>query len=87
MLDAPTGAEKLARLTAFLDRHHDIRDNNRAHTLPTTGLEGYFHPRYVLSTPTEYQDKPGKGARQCRNAAAEQEVPAVLGALSKDGSG
>jgi len=42
LFDAPTGEDKQARLTAFLDQNADIRDNDRAHTLPTTGLEDYY---------------------------------------------
>lgn len=42
LFDAPTGGDKQGRLTAFLDQNADIRDNNRAHTLPTTGLEDYY---------------------------------------------
>ncbi|CAN7767517.1 ATP-binding protein [Variovorax sp. LjRoot175] len=42
MFDAPTGPEKAARLETFLNHHPHIRDNERAHTLPTLGLEDYY---------------------------------------------
>ncbi|MFZ7338309.1 hypothetical protein ACLS0R_18965 [Comamonas jiangduensis] len=42
LFDAPTGADKQTRLSSFLDLNPDIRDNNRAHILPTTGLEDYY---------------------------------------------
>lgn len=42
LFDAPTGDEKGARLQRFLDEHPHIRDNARAHTIPTLGLEDYY---------------------------------------------
>jgi len=42
LFDDPIGEDKKARLDDFLGQNRDIRDNNRAHTLPTTGLEDYY---------------------------------------------
>ena len=42
LFDNSTGPEKTQRLQAFLAAHPDIRDNGRAHMLPTFGLEDYY---------------------------------------------
>ncbi len=84
LFDAPTGAEKQTRLAAFLDQHRDIRDNNRAHTLPTTGLEDYY-PAAVRALYAHLNNKT-KLAKALGNVITrqqfEQEMPAVFGALS-----
>lgn len=42
LLDQPTGVEKAQRLANFLNANRDIRDSERAHTLPTLTLEDYY---------------------------------------------
>ncbi len=84
LFDAPTGEEKQARLTAFLDQNADIRDNNRAHTLPTTGLEDY----YPAALRSQYPNLANKtklaralGAAITQNQF-EQEMPVIFAALT-----
>ncbi len=84
LFDAPTGADKQARLTAFLDQHQDIRDNNRAHTLPTTGLEDYYPPAVrALYAQLNNKTKLAKAiGRVITQQQFEQEMPVVFGALT-----
>ncbi len=84
LFDAPTGEEKQARLTSFLDQHTDIRDNNRAHTLPTTGLEDYYpaalRGRYPnLMNKTKLAKTLGAIIDQNQ---FEQEMPVIFSALT-----
>ncbi len=84
LFDAPTGAEKQARLSAFLAQNADIRDNNRAHTLPTTGLEDY----YPAAVRAEYPNLVNKTklARALGSAITqnqfEQGMPVIFAALT-----
>jgi hypothetical protein len=84
LFDAPTGEEKQARLTAFLDKNRDIRDNNRAHMLPTTGLEDYY-PAVVRAQFAHLNNKT-KLAKSVAGVITqvqfEQEMPVIYGALS-----
>jgi len=56
LFDAPTGNEKAARLQAFLNENPHIRDNERAHALPTLGLEDYY-PTAVRQQYANLQNK------------------------------
>jgi hypothetical protein len=84
LFDAPTGDEKQARLKAFLEANPDIAKNNRAHTLPTTGLEDYY-PAAVraqfpnLNNKTKLAKKVGAAITR---EQFEQEMPVVFGALT-----
>jgi putative ATP-dependent endonuclease of OLD family len=83
LFDAPTGAEKQARLESFLDQHRHIRNNNRAHTLPTTGLEDYYPnaakaPFAGLKNKVQLAKKLGSNISQ---AQFEHEMPVVFAAL------
>ncbi|MBC3875520.1 ATP-dependent nuclease [Undibacterium flavidum] len=42
LFDKPTGTDKEQRLQNFLDEHPHIRNGQRAHVLPTLGLEEYY---------------------------------------------
>lgn len=84
LFDTPSGEEKQARLTAFLDQHADIRDNNRAHTLPTTGLEDY----YPAAVRAQYPNLTNK-TKLARTLGAvidqnqfEQDMPVIFAALT-----
>ncbi|MBD9407200.1 ATP-binding protein [Acidovorax sp. ACV02] len=84
LFDAPTGGDKQARLTAFLEQNADIRDNNRAHTLPTTGLEDY----YPAEVRAKYPNLTNKiklaraiGAEITQNQF-EQDMPVIFAALT-----
>lgn len=84
LFDAPIGVEKQARLTAFLDQHRDIRDNNRAYTLPTTGLEDYYPA--ALRNQYAHLNKKTKLAKELGTVITqqqfEQEMPVIFAALS-----
>lgn len=84
LFDAPTGGDKQARLTAFLEQNTDIRDNNRAHTLPTTGLEDYY-PAAVRAKYSNLTNKT-KLARaigaEITQIQFEQEMPVIFAALT-----
>lgn len=84
LFDAPNGEEKQARLTAFLDQNRDIRDNNRAHTLPTTGLEDYY-PAVVRAQFANLNNKT-KLAKSVVSVITqdqfEQDMPVIYAALS-----
>lgn len=84
LFDAPTGGEKQARLTTFLDQNRDIRDNNRAHTLPTTGLEDYYQAAVRaqfanLNNKTKLAKSIGRVITQ---EQFEQDMSVVFGALN-----
>lgn len=84
LFDAPTGGDKLARLTAFLDQNTDIRDNNRAHILPTTGLEDYYPAAVSAQEPNlRVKTKLARslGAIITQNQF-EQEMPVIFAALT-----
>jgi len=84
LFDAPTGGDKQARLTAFLEQNTDIRDNNRAHTLPTTGLEDYY-PAAVRANYPNLTNKTklarAIGAEITQNQF-EQDMPVIFAALT-----
>lgn len=83
LFDAPTGEDKQARLTAFLEENADIRDNNRAHTLPTTGLEDYY-PRALRDQYANLKNKT-KLARAVGSVITkdqfEHDMPVIFSAL------
>jgi hypothetical protein len=84
LFDAPTGEDKQVRLDAFLNQHRDIQANNRAHTLPTTGLEEYYPPA-VRDQFANLKDK-RKLAKAVGGIISqqqfEQEMPVIFSALT-----
>jgi putative ATP-dependent endonuclease of the OLD family len=84
LFDAPTGQDKEARLAAFLDQNPDIRNNNRAHTLPTAGLEGYY-PAAVRAQFAQLTNKTKLAraiGRTITQQQFEQDMPVMFAALS-----
>ena len=83
LFDAPTGPEKQARLTAFLDQNRRIRDDGRAHVLPTLGLENYY-PGAVRAQFSNLNNKV-KLAKAIGSAITqvqfEAEMPVIFAAL------
>lgn len=85
LFDAPTGEDKQARLNAFLENNPDIRENNRAHVLPTTGLEEYYPAAVRAQYPNiTVKTKLAKslGAVITQNQF-EQEMPVIFSALTR----
>ena len=83
LFDNPTGPEKTARLKSFLDNNPDIRDNGRAHTLPTLGLEDYYpaavrQPYANLLQKVKLAKAMGKNITR---ASFEEEMPVLHQAL------
>lgn len=85
MLDSPTGEAKVARLNAFLDANPRIRTQERAHTIPTLGLEEYY-PQAVRQQYANLQNKVKLakkiGAAITRDSF-EADMPVAFAALRK----
>lgn len=85
MLDSPTGEEKAARLKAFLDANPRIRAHERAHTIPSLGLEDYY-PQALRQQYPNLQNKvklAKKIGAVISRESFESDMPVAFAALRK----
>ena len=84
LFDSPTGPDKTARLLAFLNNNPNIRDNGRAHTLPTLGLEDYY-PAALRQQHASLQQKVKLAkviGKNITRESFERDMPVAYAALS-----